>query len=156
MDNYNNTLNIGGGNSDYNIIRTPSKTEFDNLVINSDLNGTLNSDFNTRKINAVNGKVDNISSLNIDMSKEMEVALREEIKTGDAKIICTLDNGKKQEYNIKVEKIYYNNNSDNKSMLIKVTDEDLLEKTGGIIQRNVRFSNNTKWKIYWCNNTCIS
>lgn len=43
-----------GGNSDYNIIRTPSKTEFDNLVINSDLNGTLNSDFNIRKINAWN------------------------------------------------------------------------------------------------------
>ena len=45
---------MGGGNSDYNIIRTPSKTEFDNLVINSDLNGTLNSDFNTRKINVWN------------------------------------------------------------------------------------------------------
>lgn len=45
---------MGGGNSNYNIIRTPSKTEFDNLVINSDLNGTLNSDFNTRKINAWN------------------------------------------------------------------------------------------------------
>ena len=43
-----------GGNSNYNIIRTPSKAEFDNLVINSDLNGTLNSDFNTRKINAWN------------------------------------------------------------------------------------------------------
>lgn len=54
MDTYNNFLNIGGGNSDYNIIRTPSKTEFDNLVINSDLNGTLNSDFDVRKINVWN------------------------------------------------------------------------------------------------------
>ena len=45
---------MGGGNSNYNIIRTPSKTEFDNLVINSDLNRTLNSDFNTRKINTWN------------------------------------------------------------------------------------------------------
>lgn len=44
----------GGGNSNYNIIRTPSKAEFDNLVINSDLNGTLNSDFNTRKIDVWN------------------------------------------------------------------------------------------------------
>ena len=44
----------GGGNSNYNIIRTPSKAEFDNLVINSNLNGTLNSDFNTRKINVWN------------------------------------------------------------------------------------------------------
>lgn len=43
-----------GSNSDYNIIRTPSKTEFDNFVVNTDLNGTLNSDFDTRKINAWN------------------------------------------------------------------------------------------------------
>ena len=45
---------MGGGNSDYNIIRTPSKVEFDNFVVNTDLNGTLNSDFNTRKINVWN------------------------------------------------------------------------------------------------------
>ena len=25
---------MGGGNSDYSIIRTPSKTEFDNFVVN--------------------------------------------------------------------------------------------------------------------------
>lgn len=80
------------------------------------------------------GKIKNTASLGIDKNNTVEVATREEIKTGEAKIICTLDNGKKQEYNIKVEKIYYNNNSDNKSMLIKVTDEKLIEKTGGIIQ----------------------
>ncbi len=45
-----------------------------------------------------------------------------------------MENGKKEEYEIQVEKVYYNNNSDNKSMLIKVTDERLIEKTGGIIQ----------------------
>ena len=33
-----------------------------------------------------------------------------------------------------IEKIYLANNTDNKSMLIKVTDKELLEKTGGIIQ----------------------
>lgn len=53
MNNYISSFN-GGGNSDYNIIRTPSKAEFDNLVINSDLNGTLNSDFDVRKINVWN------------------------------------------------------------------------------------------------------
>ena len=62
MNKYNSSLNIGGGNSNYNIIRTPSKTEFDNLVINSDLNGTLNSDFNTRKINAWNYCVSSMTS----------------------------------------------------------------------------------------------
>ena len=33
-----------------------------------------------------------------------------------------------------IEKTYLNNNYDNKSMLIKVTDERLIEKTGGIVQ----------------------
>ena len=80
------------------------------------------------------GTVDNISSLNIDSSDEMEVALRDEIKTGKAKIRCSLENGKIEEYEIQIEKIFKENNYDNKSMLIKITDEKLLDKTGGIIQ----------------------
>lgn len=100
------------------------------------------------------GKVDNLSSLNIDTSKEMEVALRDEIKTGKAKIMCSTENGKIDEYEIEIEKIYKENNYDNKSMLIKITDNRLLEKTGGIIQRNEWFTNYSKWKICWCSNTC--
>ena len=42
--------------------------------------------------------------------------------------------GKTEKYNIEIQKIFYNNNENNKSMFIKVTDERLLEKTGGIIQ----------------------
>ena len=91
------------------------------------------------------GKVDNTTSLNIDYSKEMELATRDEIKTGKATIMCSLENGKIEEYEIEIEKIFKNNNYDNKSMLIKVTDADLLEKTGGIIQRYEWFSYYTKW-----------
>lgn len=80
------------------------------------------------------GKVDNISTLNIDASKEMDVALREEIKEGRATILCSLDGTLPKEYEIEIEKIYTENNYDNKSMKIKVTDEELLNKTGGIIQ----------------------
>lgn len=39
-----------------------------------------------------------------------------------------------KEYEIEIQNIYKENNYDNKSMKIKVTDERLLEKTGGIIQ----------------------
>ena len=80
------------------------------------------------------GKVDNLASLNIDTSNEMEVALREEIQEGKATILCSLDNQKPQEYEIEIQKIYRENNYDNKSMKIKVTDTRLIEKTGGIIQ----------------------
>ena len=100
------------------------------------------------------GKVDNASSLNIDMSKKMDLALRDEIKTGKATIMCSLENGKINEYEIEIEKIFKDNNYDNKSMLIKVTDKELLEKTGGIIQRNEWLSYYSKWKICRCYNSC--
>lgn len=64
----------------------------------------------------------------------MEVALREEIQPGKAKILCSLENQKVEEYEIEIEKIYKENNYNNKSMQIKVTDPRLIEKTGGIIQ----------------------
>ena len=101
------------------------------------------------------GKVDNASSLNIDMSKKMDLALRDEIKKGKATIMCSLENGKINEYEIEIEKIFKDNNYDNKSMLIKVTDKELLEKTGGIIQRNEWLSYYSKWKICRCYNSCI-
>ena len=82
----------------------------------------------------VYGKINNKNELNIDTSKAIKVALRNEIKEGDAKIICTLEDGKKEEYNVRIQKIFKNNNENNKSMIVKVTDERLLEKTGGIIQ----------------------
>lgn len=125
------------------------------------IQGTIDSQKNIGTINknskfGIYGTVENISNLNIDASKEMEVAYRDEIKLGKAYILCSLDGQQVKEYEIEITKIYKENNYDNKSMLIKVTDEELIEKTGGIIQRNVRFSDNTKWKIYWCSNTCFS
>ena len=80
------------------------------------------------------GKIQDLSSLNIDTSKEMEVAMREEIEIGKATILCSLDNQTVKEYEIEITKIYRDNNYNNKSMEIKVTDEELIEKTGGIIQ----------------------
>ena len=68
------------------------------------------------------------------MENKCGVAFRNEIKTGKAQILCELENGKTEKYNIEIQKIFYNNNENNKSMFIKVTDERLLEKTGGIIQ----------------------
>lgn len=100
------------------------------------------------------GKVENLKSLNISASREMQLALRDEIQTGKATIMCTLENGKIDEYEIEIEKIYKENNYDNKSMLIKVIDSRLLEKTGGIIQRNEWFTYNSKWKIYRSYNSC--
>lgn len=104
-----------------------------------EIKGTIDSGSKIGKINkntnlGVYGTVTNKNYLGINSSKEMEVATRGEIKEGKAQIICQLDNTGKKTYDIEIEKIYTMNNEDNKSMLIKVTDKNLLEKTGGIIQ----------------------
>jgi stage IV sporulation protein B len=75
-----------------------------------------------------------MTALNINQNNELEVALRDEIKEGKAKIILNIENNVRKEYDIEIMKTYKANNSNNKSMLIKVTDEKLLELTGGIIQ----------------------
>ena len=103
------------------------------------IQGTIDNQTNIGTISkntkfGIYGKVDNLSSINIDKSKEMDVALRDEIKQGKATILCSLDNQTPQEYEIEIEKIFKDNNYDNKSMQIKVTDERLLNNTGGIIQ----------------------
>ncbi len=103
------------------------------------IQGTVENQRNIGKIFknsqfGIYGTVDNLSGLNLDTSKEMEVAMRDEIHLGKATILCNLDNQKVEEYEIEIEKIYKENNYNNKSMQIKVTDQRLIEKTGGIIQ----------------------
>lgn len=80
------------------------------------------------------GKLEN-EEINIDEKYEngIEVALRNEIKIGKAKILTTLENGKTEEYEIEITQIDTENNTNNKSMKLKITDKRLIEKTGGII-----------------------
>lgn len=80
------------------------------------------------------GEVTDTNRLQIDDFETIEVASRNEVKTGKASIICTLEDNVRKEYEVEIQKVYINNNENNKSMLVKVTDEELIEKTGGIIQ----------------------
>ena len=70
----------------------------------------------------------------IDYKKTMKIALRNEIKIGEATLLCSLDSNEIKEYKVQIEKIYVDNNVNNKSMLIKINDKELIDKTGGIIQ----------------------
>ncbi len=81
----------------------------------------------------VYGTVTNIDYINNVKKEEIPVANRNQIKTGKAKILCQLSNADPEEYEIEIEKIYKNNSKNNKSMLIKITDKNLLSITGGII-----------------------
>ncbi len=62
----------------------------------------------------------------------LPVAFPEEVKTGDAQIITTVNGKEKCTYNIKIDKI--NTNEESRNMIIRVTDPTLLSLTGGIVQ----------------------
>ena len=73
------------------------------------IQGTIENQVNIGDINkntkfGIYGKVDNLSGLSIDTSKELEVATRDEIQLGKATILCSLDNKTVQEYEIEIEK----------------------------------------------------
>ncbi len=64
----------------------------------------------------------------------LPVALKQDIKEGDATIITTVDGEGPKEYTVTVDKISLNSNHATKNMVIKITDPELLQKTGGIVQ----------------------
>ncbi len=111
--------------------KTESPGEIKGTILNQQKIGTVNK--NTQF--GIYGNLENLTSLNIDTSNAVKVASRDEIALGEAKILCSLDsNNKSEEYSIDIEKIYFDNDYNNKSMLIRITDERLIEKTGGIIR----------------------
>lgn len=65
--------------------------------------------------------------------KKMPAAYKQEVKIGTATILCSTD-GKVKEYDAEIRKIDLNHEDTNKSFVIKVTDKELLEATGGIVQ----------------------
>lgn len=102
------------------------------------IEGTINSKtpigniYNNTKF-GIFGVIKNAENIQLDFNKKMKVASRNEIKLGEATCLSGID-GEIKEYKLEITKIYQNNNYDNKSMLINITDENLLEKTGGIVQ----------------------
>ena len=70
----------------------------------------------------------------IDATRTATLGGRLSVKLGDAKIYCALGEEGVKAYDIKIIKANKQNSADDKSMTIKVTDKELIEKTGGIIQ----------------------
>lgn len=62
------------------------------------------------------------------------VASRMETKIGKATILCTVEGNTPKEYDIEIQKMYNFSGKSTKSMIIKVIDQELLAKTGGIVQ----------------------
>ena len=63
----------------------------------------------------------------------MPIALKDEIKKGKAQILCTLGEEQKQ-FEIEITAVHQGAENTNQGLEIKVTDEELLQTTGGIVQ----------------------
>ena len=65
--------------------------------------------------------------------QSIPIALKQEIEKGDAKILCTIST-EPELFDVKITAIHQENDNINRGLEIKVTDERLLETTGGIVQ----------------------
>lgn len=85
--------------------------------------GNINK--NTKK--GIFGKINNIPN-----KKKYKVASISDIKLDKAKILTVINDNKINEYEIEIKKILDDNS--NKNILFEITDKELLNKTGGIVQ----------------------
>ena len=65
--------------------------------------------------------------------ERVKCADMDEIEPGKAQIYCTVDKEGVKPYDIEIEKLNLDDNT-GQNMVIRVTDSDLLDKTGGIVQ----------------------
>ncbi len=88
---------------------------------------------NTNTQSGIYGKTTN-SMINPLYTDPIPVGFRNEIKEGPATIITTINDKGPKEYTVEIVKILPQDTPGPKSMIIKITDKELLDKTGGIVQ----------------------
>lgn len=95
-------------------------------------NTNSNDVFGDVKENKVSGIFGNYTK-EINKDNLYKVAVYEDIKLGEAKIITVIEGTLKKEYSINILKVN-NDKTDNKNILFEITDSNLIDKTGGIVQ----------------------
>ena len=64
----------------------------------------------------------------------LKVAMKQDVKVGDVKILTTVDGGSPRYYDAQIEKIDYRDNMQSKNLVLHITDAGLITQTGGIVQ----------------------
>ncbi len=98
------------------------------------INATKNNlvgEFEDNTTFGIKGSVDNI---NLSNCKKYKVAEVDEVKLGKAQIILQNKNNTCKKYNIEIVNIEKQRKPDSKGIKIKITDPQLLNETGGIVQ----------------------
>ncbi|HWT74533.1 MAG TPA: SpoIVB peptidase [Mobilitalea sp.] len=66
-------------------------------------------------------------------TKALEIGLKQEVKKGKAMVRCTVED-KVEDYDIVIESIDVSNTNHSKGIVLRITDQRLLNLTGGIVQ----------------------
>ena len=64
----------------------------------------------------------------------LPTALRQEVVAGKALLLTTVDGGEPRYYDIEIEAVNLSDSNPTKNLVIRITDSELIEKTGGIVQ----------------------
>ena len=75
----------------------------------------------------------NPKALTMEKESPVPIGLKQEIKLGKAQILCTIDE-EPVYYDVEITEVHLNHDSVNRGIELKVTDQKLLELTGGIVQ----------------------
>lgn len=97
--------------------------------VDADKIGTITKNTPFGIFGKLNEKVDNGK-----FNKPMPVALSSEVEEGPAKILTVIDGEKVEEFDIDIVSSVPQKFQATKGMIIKITDPELLKKTGGIVQ----------------------
>lgn len=107
-----------------------SPGELKGVFVNDD---ESRGDISSNTYAGIYGHLEKNQSFNY-MKQLMEVAPRKKVHEGKAKILTTVDENGPCLYDVEIVKLFEQEKPDTKSMVIKVVDKKLLEKTGGIVQ----------------------
>ncbi|MBP3635916.1 MAG: SpoIVB peptidase [Bacilli bacterium] len=128
--NTNETLNIDEGSIYYSYITGITKS-INGVPGEKEANYDANNKYGIINENTIKGIFGDYTS-NINSDNLYEVAKNDEIKLGKANIFTVIEGEDVQSYEIEIEKI--NTKDTTKNIVFKITDEKLLNLSGGIVQ----------------------
>jgi len=67
-------------------------------------------------------------------SEELPVAFQEDVRSGPAKMVTVIEDGRLEMFDVDIESVRSQSSPEGKSMVVRITDPRLLDKTGGIVQ----------------------
>jgi len=80
------------------------------------------------------GQLSLLEPVSGNVNKPLPIALMSQVETGPAEILTVIEGENIEPFEIEIQRVYTQSRPGDKGMVIRVTDERLLEATGGIVQ----------------------